>query len=219
MWRRLALGLLVLLLAACAPADGSFRHLQSVSVPLNGRSAASLEVRLSAEQVRVKVADTGDELLRAAVRRGDGSPSTTVIGDDVTLAATGTEFELTLSNRVRWSLTFSGGASGITADLRGARVVSLDVPAGISRADVWLPSPTGESTAALSGVGTATIYLPPSVPTRLTCRSGGGTVTVDGVETTGVPAGRVWTPAGWEGAADRYDLSVGGFGKLTLGRA
>ncbi|TQS43130.1 hypothetical protein [Cryptosporangium phraense] len=218
--RRGVLGLLVLLLAAaCAPADGTFQHLQAVSVSLEDRTSATLDVRLSAENVRVKVADLDDLLLRAVVKRGDGSPSATVVGDDVTVAGSGTNFELTLSSRVRWTLTLSGGASAVDADLRGSRLTSLNVPAGVSRASLWLPAPAGDTSATLSGVGTANVYVPNGVPTRLTCRSGGGTVTVDGVESSGVQAGRLWTPAGWDGARNRYDLSVGGFGKLTLGRS
>jgi hypothetical protein len=216
--RRAGLGLLILLLvAACTrPADGRFVEPRSAALPLGDRTAASLHVDTGVQRIAVKVADLGDDLLRV-----DGArPQVTEDGDDVDVRLRGGSLQVTLTNRVTWSVTLSGGASGADVDLRGARLTRLDVTAGLDTAEVWLPSPSGAVTASLASASRATVYVPPSVVTRVSTRSGAGTVDIDGVVTTGAAAGRVWTPDDWAGQPDRYDVVVqGGVGQLTVARA
>ncbi|MFG1920633.1 hypothetical protein [Cryptosporangium sp. NPDC048952] len=220
--RRAGLGLLILLLvAACTrPADGRFVQPSSLALPLGDRSSASLSVVSGAQKIGVKVADLGDDLLRVKVRDGQ-APVLTHDGDDVSVRFGGGSLEVTLTSRVTWSsVALAGGASGVSVDLRGARLQRLDVTAGLDTAYVWLPAPSGAVTASLSSASRATVYVPPNVATRVSTRSGAGTVDIDGVVTSGVGAGRVWTPSDWAGENDRYDVVVqGGVGELILARA
>jgi hypothetical protein len=233
--RRLGFALLLLpvLVAACttqpdAGADGKFAEPHTVTVPRENRTVATFSLVSGATTVRVRTADLGDELYRATTPKDSGVvPRNSSTGAETELRlqpsnepGRNSAVDITLTTRVRWTLRFAGGANTESLDLRGTRLTRLDVTAGTSQLEIWLPRPTAVTTAALSGgASSLQMHVPANVLTRVTARAGAGSVNIDGVENSGISPGQAWTPAGWAGQTARYDVDIrSGVGNATFTR-
>jgi hypothetical protein len=224
--RRLGFALVLLLLtAACTRgATGQFVEPRVVSVPLAGQSAATLTLASGATTVGVHAADLGDRLYVAGtpansgvVPRGTGTDLRLVPSNE---PGSGAAVDLKVSTKVVWNLRLAGGATTETVDLRGAKLGSLAVTAGVSQLEIWLPVPTADTTIQVSGGASGVrLHVPAGVSTRVSARSGAGSVTIDGITHAGVGAGAVWAPDDWGGQQKHYDVDVSaGVGWLTLDR-
>ena len=65
---------------------------------------------------------------------------------------------LGLSTDVPWTIEISGGLSGLSGDLRGLRLRSLDLRGGVDELELDLPVPDGTSRIHVSG-GPANVTL------------------------------------------------------------
>lgn len=176
--------------------------------------------------VSVRSADLpGDTRLQADTPDGAGiAPALTVDGDTVSvhLVQTGqagpAAVTVLLDPAVRWQVRLSGGATGASFDLRGARLAGVDLLAGVTRIELWLPAPDGAVPVRMAGGATElTVHVPDGVATGVRVGGGAGTVVVDGVRRTGVAGGTTVTSST---AADRYDVDVtAGVSTLILDRA
>jgi hypothetical protein len=207
--------------------DGVDPDDHTVSASIDGRSEAQLHLVNGATAVTVRTEAMGDTLYRVSTPPdGDAVPRTVDRGDliEVHLVQTGepgpSRVEIVLSTEVRWTvLRFSGGANDQVADLTGGRVAELDFPAGASRIQLTLPVPEGTVPIRMGGgAGAVAVELPPQVPIQVGLHNGAGVVVIDGETHSGVAPGTVFTPDGWEGATDRYDLGSAGVGELTVTR-
>lgn len=124
--------------------------------------------------------------------------------------------DVTLSASVRWRLALDG-ADRSSVDLSRARLAAVDL-AGGSAIDLTLPRPDGTLTVTMTGgVDQLGLRTASRVPVRVRVGSGAGRVVLDGSTHDGVAAGALFTPAGWDGAADRIDVdAVAGMAALTV---
>jgi len=205
-------------LAVGVPSAPSHPPEQVVSLPADGHSGATLEIRSGTTLLDVKVANLGGtsgRLLRASVPGDAPRPEITVASGDgrersgkdelVFLSASdgASAVTVTLNAAVTWRLDFAGGTERTAVDLRGGRVAGITVVAGSDIVDLALPRPRGTVPVLLSGGASQFLLsLPGGVPVRVTAAGGAGEVSLDGATHTGVGGGSVFaTPGWWPGAS------------------
>ena len=213
-------------LAVGVPSAPSHPPEQVVSLPADGHSGATLEIRSGTTLLDVKVANLGGtsgRLLRASVPGDAPRPEITVASGDgrersgkdelVFLSASdgASAVTVTLNAAVTWRLDFSGGTERTTADLRSGRVAGISVAAGSDIVDLALPRPRGTVPVPLSGGASQFLLsLPGGLPVRVTAAGGAGEVSLDGATHVGVGSGSVFATPGWEpGAPGAPEFDVG----------
>ena len=126
--------------------------------------------------------------------------------------------EIALNAYVPWEMEIRDGASRLTADLRGLELSSLEVRGGASRVEVTLPPPSGTvQVRILGGASNVTIHRPEGVAAQV--RVGGGSTNLAfDHQRFGAVGGEVSLHSpDYEGAADRYDITItGGASGLTI---
>jgi hypothetical protein len=126
--------------------------------------------------------------------------------------------EVELNASIPWDVEVRGGASRLTADLRGLCLGSLNVAGGASRLEVVLPAPSGAVTVViLGGASNVTIRRPDGVAARLRVEGGATNLAFDDRH-IGVAGGELDLHSGdYSGAADRYDITItGGANNLSI---
>jgi hypothetical protein len=194
---------------------GTGRH-HVVTAPLGGRAAATLELLSGVTSTTVRMTDLGDRLVRAATPDGsDLIPTVTVTGDrvQVQLAKRGPAgpdaIEVQLNSRVRWAVRALGGGVEQVVDAGAGRLAGIDVVAGVTRIETTLPRPQGTVVVRMSGgANQFLLHAPDGVPVRVRIGGGAATAVLDGNARSGISAGTVITPPGWDGATDRYDVDA-----------
>jgi hypothetical protein len=189
---------------------------RTVTAPLDNRTKASFELLAGANAVRVTIGELGDELFRISTPDDAGfRPSPLVRNDDVKLQVTkdgdgtGGEIEVVLSAKVRWALRFSGYAETQVIDVSGGQVSQIEMVAGMRRAEVILPRPSGTVPLRINGAVDALVLKSPSAsPVRIKVGGGAKTVVAGTRTLKDVEAGSTLTPKGWN-TADRYDVTAG----------
>jgi hypothetical protein len=128
--------------------------------------------------------------------------------------------DVQLNSRVRWFLRLSGGAVDHHVDMSAGRLGGIEVVGGATRIELSLPAP--DSTVPVRMTGGANqfvLHLPAGVPARVRVGSGASSVNIDALNRSAIAPGTVFTPAGWDGAARRYDIdAVAGFATMRLDR-
>src|SRR5581483_2696208 len=106
-----------------------------------------------------------------------------------------------LNRAVRWDLRFTAGSTATTVDLRDAAVSSIAFIGGVSSIDLTLPRPAGTVPVRMAGGASQfAIHAASGVPVRVEVGGGAGTAIIDGVRTSGISAGTVLAPGGWDTA-------------------
>lgn len=186
---------------------------------------ATVDLVSGATTVTVRTADLpGDARIRATTPDDAGvTPALRTAGATVSvhLLAAGngsSAVTIELDRRVRWQVRLSGGATSRLLDLRGARLAGVDLVAGSTRSEMWLPAPDGAVPVRMAGgASVLTLHLPPGVAAGVRVGGGAGTVVVDGVRRTGLAGGTTVTASA---AADRYEVdATAGVATLVLDRA
>jgi hypothetical protein len=204
------------------------RPAHTVDGARDGLTDATLDLVSGATTVTVRSADLGDTLYR--VSTPDGSARVPSVVRDralvqVHLTDSGDRgpgaVVVQLGRSVRWHLRLTAGATDDTLDLRGADLAGVEFIGGVSGIDLALPRPHGTIVVRMSGgVSRFALHVPSGVPTRVQAQAGAGSVTVDGVTRSGVGAGTIVTPAGWDAATDRYDVdNTAGVSAITVDRS
>lgn len=119
--------------------------------------------------------------------------------------------EVALNTSIPWDIEFHGGASRLTADLRGLRLGSLDLDGGASRVEIWLPAPAGAvRIAILGGASNVSIHGPAAVGARLLVSGGVTNLTFD-ERHIGATGGELdLRSPDYDGATGRYDIAITG---------
>lgn len=217
----------VAIAAALVVRGGSDGRDHVVSGPVGDRREATLEVLNGATSITVRAVDLDDLLYRATTPDDSHLVPRVVDGDDrvqVFLAEEGppgpSAVEIEVNAAVRWTVRISTGADQALLDLSDGRIEGVEVAGGTNRLEVFLPSPDGNLPVRLSGgANQVLLHARDDAPARVTIGGGAGTVRIDGTTHSGVPAGEVFTPPGWAGSGDRYDVDVpGGVSTLTVDR-
>jgi len=197
-----------------------------VSLPVAGRTQATLNVMSGTPVLDISVARLPGTLLR--VSTPSGAPVRPVLSGSrpILLSLAGDSggpgqqdaVTVVLNAAVVWNLDLAGGTQRTDVDLRGGKVGVVAVTAGSDILDVTLPRPAGTlSFLFAGGASQFRLSLPGGVPARVIAGGGAGYLTVDGQHLTGVAGGTVLATPGWATARARFDIdATAGVARLTV---
>ena len=213
-----------------------------ISIPLGGRSSATVQIDSGADAIVVSSADLGTDLAVVTAPNAKASgvrPHAEMVGDKLRVWTEETadakpgarvQIDVRVARGVRWDVAVAKGARQIQLALGNGKVHSIELSGGADQADVSLPFPEGELVARVpTGMNIANFHVPSSLPVKVTFGAGAGRATVDGAERQGIAAGT--TMYGTDGqkkldekrysaAADRLLIDVrAGLGTLGLDRS
>jgi hypothetical protein len=197
-----------------------------VSMPVAGRTQATLNVTSGTPVLDISVARLPGTLLR--VSTPSGAPVRPVLSGSqpILLSLAGDSggpgqqdaVSVVLNAAVVWSLDLAGGTQRTDVDLRGGKVGVVAVTAGSDILDVTLPRPAGTlSFLFAGGASQFRLRVPGGVPARVIAGGGAGYLTLDGQSLTGVAGGTVLATPGWATARARFDIdATAGVARLTV---
>lgn len=188
----------------------------SASLPIGGRSGATLRVITGTPALTIRMADlgAGGALLRVTTPAASSPPLLRAAGaGDGTVisvsARRASAITVTLNAAVSWRLDLASGTTRTVADLRGGKVTGITVTKGSDVIDLTLPQPRGTVPVRLAaGVSQFLLSLPSGVAARVTAAAGAGEISLDGARHARVPDGTVLTTPAWASHADRYDIDA-----------
>jgi DNA-binding MarR family transcriptional regulator len=193
-----------------------------LSAPLGGVTAGRLEVAASVSRLRIGADATMPDLYRALFEKR--APRIRVSGGTVSLAFTGLwgaasgRGQVILNATIPWAVDIRGGASEMEVDLSPVSLSEMAMTGGASRVHLGLGSPVGTVPLRVrGGASRVTVRRPAAVPVRVRVSGGLSRLTLDGRRLPSAGSGSVLDSAGYEGAVDRYELSVeGGASRITV---
>ncbi|MEO6797162.1 MAG: DUF5668 domain-containing protein [Candidatus Dormibacter sp.] len=212
--------------ALLAPAAQLGMQHQESSEPLQGLTAATLDLRYSGATIDLHAAALGNQLFTAQVDypSGEQPPDVTLNRRAATLDLSGggpSPFHLfggsrerhlavTLTNRIPWSVKISGGAAAMTLDLASLPLSRLEISGGASRVDVSLPKPTGPLVVDVSGGATSlSLRAPAGSEWRVSVSGGVSSLDINGNRSGAIGDLQHQSP-GYAGATDRLTIDVSG---------
>jgi len=225
--------LLVVVVAAIvfvilAPIGGIAGTQQSVaSDRIDGLSAANLELDFGAAEVNLRGGGLGDELYRGRFEFSaaeqtplvhlDRSSGTLRIEQQQRLPRITfglppdrDRVDLSLTDRIPWTVRLHGGALRSTLDLGGLDTSKLQLSGGANTTDITLRAPKGLVAVVISGGATSvTLHIPPGSAARVRVTGGASDLEVDGSHHRGI-GDKPWETEGYGQAADRFDIRVSG---------
>lgn len=186
----------------------------------DGLTRATLDLSLGAGRVEVRSADLGDQLYKAHIEHQGASPEVRLDRATGTVKIT-TRFDwfmgarrlridTQLSDAVTWDVKCATGAIRGEFDLSTAQLAGFDCRTGASRITVNLPAPKGVVPIRVDG-GALRVDLVRPAGAAIKVQSTGGALQLraDGTHQDGF-GNREWRSTGFEGATDRYEVSVSG---------
>jgi hypothetical protein len=214
--------------AACsADTGGGSSNLSQLdtSATIQGLSKAELQFVLTSANVTVRSGMLGDDLFRAHVTYSSGQkPDITVdrTSGTVRVAQPPHTFslvpqddrgsiELTVSDRLPWTIGVTGGNFNTSLDLKGGTLSGVSIKGGNMRLDFSLPSPGGAVPLSVQGGAmTAAIHLPTATAAGVMVKGGQSSVQIDGKENA-INGGtlQMATP-GYDRAPNRYEVTFSG---------
>ncbi len=185
-----------------------------ISAPLGRTTAMNFEIGGAASSVSVVTADLGDRLYDIAGTDDSAVPAITATkgGPVLSFIRTGAPGRsgaiVQLSDKVRWTLRFTGSTAEQSVDLRTGKLAALDLAGGTGRAVLQLPVPKGTVPVRVTGdTGSLEILTRDGVPVRLRLGLGADSAVVDARTRTKLKATTL-TPAGWTTTTNRYDVTT-----------
>ena len=197
-----------------------------LSAPLGARQRARLEFRGGAAQLEV-TGGAPRRLLYQAAFEGP-SPSIKLKGDTIEVKYRrlraldwrarhgGT---IALSGAVPWELALRGGAAKLALRLEEVLVQGVELSGGVSEVILALPRPAGTCRVRVSGgANQLALTRPEGVPARLRLSGGAAKLAFDAQRLGAVGGDTRLESAGYDAAADRWDVEVsGGASALSVG--
>jgi hypothetical protein len=217
--------------AALAPKNAAAT--QRVNAPIGGLSAGVLDLSYSAASVTMEAGDTGNDLYHATIDYpGDENPPTVSFDQQtgtVSISENGNfggfhlfgsndrKLNITLSNRVPWTIRLSGGASRLHFDLRQGQLTNFEISGGASSLDGQLGPPKGTVALKISGgASNLSLRIPSGSQWSVALDGGVSSLSIDG-HGSGAVGSLSKQSSGYTGATDRFDISVsGGVSHLDL---
>jgi hypothetical protein len=199
-----------------------------ISHDRNGVVAATLEVVSGATTIDVALGDTGGKLFQATTPPDSGLlPQAVVSGSHVSmsLASAGppgvSALTVVLDPDVVWTVNIDGGATSDVVDGHLGKLAGVTIAAGATSIELTLPSPSGTTTVhETGGASRFVVHAAGTFPAQVRFSGGGGSAVIDGASHSGISGGTAFTPSGWAGAADRYDIEMdAGVSSFTLDRS
>jgi hypothetical protein len=179
------------------------------------RSMATLDVVSGTTSVEVSAGTRSGLLYRVHTPAGSGiRPLATLDNGTLRVGKTADgdhngvpTIDIELARGVRWNINLDGGAATETVNMRRGSVSSLSFGAGVARASVRLPAPTGTLTLTLAGGATQLLVMAPSgAPAEVRVVGGASQVSLDGASHTGVAGGSVFADPAWADSPNRYAI-------------
>ncbi len=230
-----AVSLLVLLVvvaaaiayAILAPGGLAGTQQSTASDRIDGLAAANLELDFGAAEVNLRGGGLGDELYRGRFEfsaaeqpplvRLDRSSGTLRVEQQQRLPRITfglppdrDHVDLSLSDRIPWTLRIQGGALRSTFDLGGLDTSKLQLSGGANTTDITLRAPKGLVLVEISGGATSvTLRIPPGSAARVRVSGGASDLEVDGSHQRGI-GDKPWETEGYGQAPDRFDIRVTG---------
>jgi hypothetical protein len=186
--------------------------------PLEGATAGRLLFAREAAHVALH----GDPVLPALCHARFDGPSLAARAEDgtVTIAYPDRFHPLdwrrhaatvTLNATIPWHIEVIGSVAHLAADLTALRLVAVEVGDSASRVELALPRPAGAVPLRFGGsVSHLVVRRPVGVPVRLHITGAASGLTLDGRRLGAVGGELRWESPDSQGAADRYDLEIGG---------
>ncbi len=206
-----------LILARIGP-GGSIAEVDSTDA--RGELAkARLEVALGAGRLDVRSAALGDQLYRAHIEHAGSTPEIRLDRDTGTVrintrfdwfGARRLRVEAQVTDAIPWEVSCSTGAIRGEFDLSTTSLTRFDCRTGASELNVSLPAPKGVVPMRVDG-GALTVNISRPAGAAIKIESSGGAVHMraDGSRQDGIGK-REWRSTGFEGATDRFEVSVSG---------
>jgi hypothetical protein len=200
------------------------------SEPLDGLARGRLEIAVGAARLDVRTAALGDQLYRLHIDHAGSSPEVRLDRAAGTLRISQSpgwfpgmgrmKVEAQLSDSIPWDLSCSTGAIRGDFDLSTATLTGFECKTGASRVDLRLPAPKGQVPIRVEGGAlTVDVTRPAASAVKVQVSAGAVRLKADGARQDGVGS-REWRSAGYDAAADRYDVTVaGGAANVTVDRS
>ena len=194
---------------------------------LGGLSAASLDLNYGAASIDVNAGGIGELLYQAHVDYPGGENPPTITLDRETGALQIREspsfspfhlfgsqrrhVQLTLTDRVPWSIQIGGGAANLRLDLRHAQLTKLDISGGANQLDAQFATPKGTVSINISGgANNITIVAPAQSQWRVAVSGGISAVTINGSSSGNLGGDFQQQSPGYGSATDRFDIEISG---------
>jgi len=213
--------------AVLAPATSFGTQRIGSQEQLGGLSTASLDLNYGAASIDVNAGGIGDLLYQAHIDYPGGENPPTISLDRETGAlqihesssfspfhlfgAQRRQVQLTLTDKVPWSIQIGGGAANMRLELRNAQLAKLDISGGANQLDAQFPSPKGTVSISVSGgANNITIVAPAKSQWRVAVSGGVSAVTINGSSSGNLGGDFQQQSPGYGSATDRFDIEVSG---------
>lgn len=126
--------------------------------------------------------------------------------------------QVELNGAMPWELSFRGGASKVTANLRDLTLKSFELRGGASGVTLQLPAPAGTVPVRITG-GSSQLKLlrPRNTPIKVQVTGGVSNLGIDKLEVGAVGGTTRWESPDYEASSDRYDVQItGGASQLLI---
>jgi class 3 adenylate cyclase len=115
--------------------------------------------------------------------------------------------DIRLNPSVGWRIEATRGMVGMRADLRGARLLGLDVEHAAADSELTLARPSGPVQLRFrAGAREVAIHRPAGTAARVQVTGGSSGLTFDDQSYKAVAGEAVWKTSGYDEATDRYDI-------------
>ena len=213
--------------AVVAPATSFGTQRIGSQEQLGGLSTASLDLNYGAASIDVNAGGIRDLLYQAHIDYPGGENPPTISLDRETGAlqihesssfspfhlfgAQRRQVQLTLTDKVPWSIQIGGGAANMRLELRNAQLAKLDISGGANQLDAQFPSPKGTVSISVSGgANNITIVAPAKSQWRVAVSGGVSAVTINGSSSGNLGGDFQQQSPGYGSATDRFDIEISG---------
>ena len=196
---------------------------ETLTIPLDGATDASVRIRFGAGEMTTRVAAPGnlvDGRFTGGVRSRAVGPGRVELEQDTDFGVMWldrrSEWEVGLTGEVPLDLRVDGGASRGVIDARDLRLRSLELHTGASDTRVLLPRAAGVTTVrAEAGAASLTFEVPPGVAAKIRSRMAIGSTKIDEARFPPVSGG--YESADYASAANRVEIDIqGGVGSVKV---
>ncbi|MFN8621695.1 MAG: MarR family transcriptional regulator [Chloroflexota bacterium] len=194
--------------------------------PLGPSADARVSAALARSSLRLTAGSDPEELCRATfdgpvpdIRAGKGGG--VAVRYRSRLDPRARKASLVLGPAVPWTIAVGGGLSGLSGDLRGSRIRSIDLSGGVDELELDLPAPEGTSRLAISGSSAHLVLtFPRGAAVKAVVEDGAHELRFETQRLTGVHGTvRLETP-GAASAPDRWEIEIrDGVRSLRIQRA
>ncbi len=210
----------VILIGALLPRQRGIE--ERITVPVGGADHGEVKFKFGGGQLEVARGTPGtlvDGTFEGGAIRRDLGPGRIELESDIFQVVpfmNGVRWQVGLAPDVPLTVSFEGGASSTTLDLRELNVTALTVKTGASRTHVVLPADVERCDVRIeSGAAQVTVAVPEGVAARIRSQMGLGTSAVN--ERRFPRSGSDWASPDFDHAARRADISIaGGVGTVRV---